>query len=68
MTTHSREHCCATCEFWSGERQIGMDQKTVKWSGIGSGICLGPSSSYQGKKVPGGKYTSCWTRWSYLIE
>jgi len=69
MTAWTMKHGCATCEYWTGQRQVNSDPRTVEWSG--SGTCTGPSSSERGKQVSGGTYPGggrCWVCWRCLKE
>ena len=64
-------HQCATCQYWSGPRQVGSDPRVVQCDPGAKGICTGYNRQYRGKQVSCSLYVgggACYEMWSRLRE
>lgn len=63
-TSHgARYKYCGTCEYWSGPRQPDTFAKTVRFSSVEKGKCLG---KFKGHLKRGGESCSSWVTWAVV--
>jgi hypothetical protein len=57
---------CATCEYWTGKRDIAADQKSVVVKDPKTkGFCYG---KYKHQEKQANYNPSCWQQWNLLTE
>lgn len=68
MSVICSRKACATCEFWSGERENKFDHSVSIKDIQKEGICTNPKSSFKKKMTQYSYHCLKWDKWAALTK
>ncbi|QGG48010.1 hypothetical protein [Heliorestis convoluta] len=60
VTWGKNQQVCASCRYWSGQREIDFSASHFTVEADEQGRCNGPRNSFRGNMMAGGSSCSAW--------